>query len=620
MIFFSDLDGTIIYSKRHDIGTNKICVEYIDGEEFAYVTPNTIPALKRINEQIMFVPITTRTSEHFSQVNLNEIGFRYSLTCNGGVLYKDGVKDEAWYNESMKIMQECRSELEKAQNYMENMKESIFPVYWVDDLFIYSKSSNPTYTQTELEKIINLDKVMVNVINAKIYVLPVQMSKRHAIARFIKYFRLEDKKIITAGDTGMDCPMASIAHVSIYPHQLNKPEHLDNFPDLKNSIFMHDKEIYVEQILKYVSDYILQERSLFNWISIAKRQNNNKRNFLLVNREQAKHVPAKPHQTLALLEFLATKVASRYNNEQILVIGFAETATAIGSVIAIKLDSFYIQTTRENIADVEFIEFSEEHSHATEQKIVKGDIDKVITKIDRIIFAEDEVTTGNTILNIINQLERRYSSNNISYSVATLINGMNTEYKKNYLDKGIEVHAVYEKSFVIDSSQIDSLTENNNYFEPSEDVNSTLVKTYINNNLINPRRITTGSLFKQSCKALWEQLPDIIGDNILILGTEELMYPAIYIGAELEKLGKNVLCHATTRSPICVSDDTGYILQSRFELKSCYDASRTTFIYQITKYDQVIIITDGNDQTGINTLISALQSQGNDNILLQLIR
>ena len=38
--------------------------------------------------------------------------------------------------------------------------------------------------------------------------------------------------------------------------------------------------------------------------------------------------------------------------------------------------------------------FSEAHSHATEQKLVKDDIDRVINDIDRIVFIEDEVTLG----------------------------------------------------------------------------------------------------------------------------------------------------------------------------------------------------------------------------------
>ena len=52
--------------------------------------------------------------------------------------------------------------------------------------------------------------------------------------------------------------------------------------------------------------------------------------------------------------------------------------------------------------------FSEAHSHATEQKLVKDDIDRVINDIDRIVFIEDEVTTGNTIMNIIKIITKEY--------------------------------------------------------------------------------------------------------------------------------------------------------------------------------------------------------------------
>ena len=74
--------------------------------------------------------------------------------------------------------------------------------------------------------------------------------------------------------------------------------------------------------------------------------------------------------------------------------GFAETATAIGAQAAITVGADYIQTTREVIPGVNYLFFSEEHSHATEQKLVKDDIDRAAAETDRIIFIEDEVTTG----------------------------------------------------------------------------------------------------------------------------------------------------------------------------------------------------------------------------------
>lgn len=90
---------------------------------------------------------------------------------------------------------------------------------------------------------------------------------------------------------------------------------------------------------------------------------------------------------------LADKLRGLYAKETLLVIGFAETATAIGAAVAAELGADYMQTTRELVPDAEYLYFSEEHSHATEQKLVKNDIDRALRTIDRILFVEDEVTT-----------------------------------------------------------------------------------------------------------------------------------------------------------------------------------------------------------------------------------
>ena len=56
-----------------------------------------------------------------------------------------------------------------------------------------------------------------------------------------------------------------------------------------------------------------------------------------------------------------------------------------------------------------------------------------------------------------------------------------------------------------------------------------------------------------------------------MIGTEEFMFPALYIGRKMEKEGAEVRCHSTTRSPIAVSLEKEYPLHSRYELKSLYD-------------------------------------------------
>lgn len=171
-------------------------------------------------------------------------------------------------------------------------------------------------------------------------------------------------------------------------------------------------------------------------VRIAKRENNTKRNYLVVDPLQGKHVPVEPSKALNLFKSLAEKLQGKYEGERLLLIGFAETATAIGAQAAITLGTKYIQTTREVIPDARYLFFSEAHSHATEQKLVKDDIDRVINDIDRIVFIEDEVTTGNTIMNIIKIITKEYQKK-IKFAVASLLNGMTEESLKIYQDEKI---------------------------------------------------------------------------------------------------------------------------------------------------------------------------------------
>ena len=98
-----------------------------------------------------------------------------------------------------------------------------------------------------------------------------------------------------------------------------------------------------------------------------------------------------------------------------------------------------------------------------------------------------------------------------------------------------------------------------------------------------------------------------------VIGTEEFMYPALYAAAAFEDCGINAVTHSATRSPITVSSEEDYPLHCRFELASLYDPDRKTFIYDLKKYDCVIILTDSPDvsKDGINSLVNALKLAGN---------
>lgn len=366
-------------------------------------------------------------------------------------------------------------------------------------------------------------------------------------------------------------------------------------------------------------------------VRIAKRENNTKRNYLVVDPLQGKHVPVEPSKALNLFKSLAEKLQGKYEGERLLLIGFAETATAIGAQAAITLGTKYIQTTREVIPDARYLFFSEAHSHATEQKLVKDDIDRVINDIDRIVFIEDEVTTGNTIMNIIKIITKEYQKK-IKFAVASLLNGMTEESLKIYQDEKIELHYLVKtdhsgygavaEQYRCDGLYICAIPENHTHESADIDVQSEKnMREHIISipGWMNARRFVDAKQYEAACRKLAETVIAETGvkqgERVLVIGTEEFMYPALLTGYEIEKMGCVVRCHSTTRSPIAVSTGEEYPLHCRYELRSLYDPDRKTFIYDLENYDRVIVMTDAAlaSLKGLETLIYALRMK-NENI------
>lgn len=356
-----------------------------------------------------------------------------------------------------------------------------------------------------------------------------------------------------------------------------------------------------------------------NLVKIAKRENNKKRSYLLVNPLQGKHIPVSPIKAMQLFDSLADKIKDRYKDEKILFVGFAETATAIGARVAVNLGANYIQTTREIIPDVNYMFFSEEHSHATEQKLVKNDIDGIIKEVDRIIFIEDEITTGKTILNIIDILEKQYP-NKLKYGVTSLLNGMTDEHLSRYKKRKIEIQYLVKTDHSDYKKYADKYINDGDYICNLSDEKIEVPILNIEGKM-DARRLVNGKKYEEACQRLWNKVNEKIGnikkEKILVVGTEEFMYPSLYIGSMLENLENEVKCHSTTRSPIMVGRDKEYPLHTRYELRSLYDSERKTFIYDIDKYDRVFVITDSSlsEKKGIISLVNALNEK-NENIVV----
>lgn len=368
-------------------------------------------------------------------------------------------------------------------------------------------------------------------------------------------------------------------------------------------------------------------------VTVAKRDKNIKRNFLLVNQLQGKHIPVSPKKCMDMFKTLSTLIEEKYDlKEKILIIGFAETATAIAISVALELKerSYLIHTTREEILDVEYFNFLERHSHATNQGLVKNFIDKIIGEIDRIVFVEDEVTTGETIKQIKELLEKSYPEKRLKFGILSILNAMDEikieEYKK------LEIECQY--LLKIDKDEYEYIISNLDVI-PGKD--RTIEEKFVSviryikvGGYIDSRLGCLSEIYNEHCEKFIEkilkneELTDIADKKVLILGTEEFMYPGLKLAFELEKLklAKFIKFHATTRSPIVPALNKDYPINSRYRIGSLYDRDRTTYIYNLEKYDKVLIIHDSiRGKELSNDLIVALQeNECTDIVVIQWVR
>lgn len=359
-------------------------------------------------------------------------------------------------------------------------------------------------------------------------------------------------------------------------------------------------------------------------LMLAKRINNTKRTYLLVDPLQAKHMPVSPTAAISMMEALGNKIASLYPETR-LVIGFAETATAVGAVAAgcISGECVYIHTTREDMNEVEdWIEFLEEHSHAAEQKLASAELKRLFASTDTIVFVDDELSTGKTIINIVENLIDTYPELEEKKLVAaSVINRVSDENIAIMKASGIENVCLLK-------------LDNSDYTKAVEGIEAAEAET------VDAPESGTGACASYpvpdarlgvTMRDYNEKLAEISEDfinsnrlniygNVLVMGTEEAMYPSLVLAKHIEDSGiaGKVRCHSTTRSPIGISCADGYPIRSGHIVHSFYDENRTTFIYNLDKYDTAIIYTDSCApvRKAVDDITELIRRNGCDNILL----
>jgi hypothetical protein len=424
---------------------------------------------------------------------------------------------------------------------------------------------------------------------------------------------------------------------------LNKSKHIFNI--------MGDLKVTVEIVRNPLG---LSVEALFQMAARI----NKKRSFLFVSKVLGKHIPVNPYVSLlggaALAVLLqqanqepitveleeivqafenpsslqAREIYSNLKahpleiNQAHLFIGFAETATALGHSM---YDVFsgptrYLHTTREQITDLDsVINFEEEHSHATAHRCYALQNDFFIGT-QPIVLVDDEVTTGNTALNIIRDLQHKFPRS--KYIIASLLDWRSDADRAKFAaleqEFGIEINclSLIEGQITVEGAPIEAVEAGDpehistlprrstftkhNLHESFDhlDVSSENVPGCANGS---PYLRLTGRfgiecsdnsvLNTQILQAANYLKSHRTGQNTLCMGTGEFMYLPMRIAAEM---GAGIRYQSTTRSPIHPGDEADYAVRSRLSYSSPDDPSVGNFLYNIHAglYDELFVFME----------------------------
>ncbi|MEK4442041.1 MULTISPECIES: phosphoribosyltransferase family protein [Niallia] len=391
---------------------------------------------------------------------------------------------------------------------------------------------------------------------------------------------------------------------------------------------------------------------------------NKRRAFLFVSKLLGKHLPIEPKKGLLTGFILAARyeeimtgkhspqrerLLEIYHDTSLpfvdkpfiqkevsnpIIIGFAETATALGHSFfqAFKQASFF-HTTREKINGLDpIISFEEEHSHATSHRCyVKKDI---LDNNREIILVDDELTTGKTAINIIRDLHRKYPRD--KYTVASILdwrsNKWQLEMKALEEELQITVHSVclLKGCFELVGEQInlppimESLVTNDGtpsveYISLENYVKARIIPL-ISTNLAGERNDFqylkdtgrfgiyteegTDEWIKQAAKVLKKKR---VGTSLCV-GTGEFMYIPMKLASFM---GEDISYQSTTRSPIYPNDEEYYGAQTAYCFANPEDLEIVNYLYNIkpNQYDDIFLFFERNvKEDSLKELLTALKA------------
>lgn len=285
---------------------------------------------------------------------------------------------------------------------------------------------------------------------------------------------------------------------------------------------------------------------------------NAKRGFLFVSTILGKHIPVAPSVMRQSYDRMAEMVGQ--SESKTLVVGMSETATGMGGGIAdslarINLDRevYFQHTTRHELNKEQWFQLDEDHSHAVSH-IVYEPLDALkdsIVDCTRLVLADDEISTGKTLLRLAKGYMKKLNHVEV-IDIVALVSWLDDDKTEWFMS---EITAFCkENNMVVPTVNFEHLMRGSFTFDKNPDYNADLpagtdkglaneisYKTWGRCGVKMPVDIT---------EADW--LPHFKSGEkkIAIIGTGEHLFKPFLIAEAIEKTGKSVLFQSTTRSPV----------------------------------------------------------------------
>jgi pyrimidine operon attenuation protein/uracil phosphoribosyltransferase len=367
-------------------------------------------------------------------------------------------------------------------------------------------------------------------------------------------------------------------------------------------------------------------------VGLALRKNP-KRAHLLVSKVLGKHIPASPGLIIAAGQLLGAKaydalggrvagmnavselIKSKLHGSEVefpvefpkynisnyipaIVVGYAETATSLGHIVAEYLDAPYIHSTRYGHTDkIPYGKFEEAHSHATSHKLLPDNAEFFNNELP-MVLVDDELSTGKTILATIDELQSLNPRK--KYIVVTLIDCRDEADKmalENFGNKiGAEIVVVslsegvvtYPEDIVERAAQIindipaKAIHHHANIWQTH--------KIKVDFSSFSHARYGIEEFDSELAKDIAHNVSEKVKGKTLILGTEEFMYLPLTVGYHLENAGVDVYSSSTTRSPVAPYDNSGYAIKNCLTFLGPENEER--FAYNIEGFDTIVVIVE----------------------------